>query len=111
MKLGFIGAGFVARFQAFAIEQARGIEIAGMVRRRGSEPLAAFCRGRGLGEANIYDSIAEMARQVDALAIFVPNDCRIEVMEEIAAAVKARSSCASAASTTARRRRKTSRRG
>jgi predicted dehydrogenase len=89
MKLGFIGAGFVARFQAFAIEQARGIEIAGMVRRRGSEPLAAFCRSRGLGEAKVYDSIAEMARQVDALAIFVPNDCRIEVMEEIAAAVKA----------------------
>ena len=85
MKLGFIGAGFVARFQAVAIEQARGIEIAGMVRRRGSEALAAFCRGRGLGEAKIYDSIAELARHVDALAIFVPNYCRIEVMEEIAA--------------------------
>ena len=89
MKLGFIGAGFVARFQAVAIEQARGIEIAGMVRRRGSEALAAFCRGRGLGEAKIYDSIAELARHVDALAIFVPNYCRIEVMEEIAATVRA----------------------
>ena len=89
MRLGFIGAGFVARFQAVAIEQARGIEIAGMVRRRGSEPLAAFCRSRGLGEAKIYDSIADLARHVDALAIFVPNYCRIEVMEEIVAAVKA----------------------
>jgi len=89
MRLGFIGAGFVARFQAVAIEQARGIEIAGMVRRRGSEPLAAFCRSRGLGEAKIYDSIADLARHVDALAIFVPNYCRIEVMEEIAAAAKA----------------------
>jgi predicted dehydrogenase len=89
MKLGFIGAGFVARFHAVAIEQARGIEIAGMTRRRGSEALAAFCRGRGLGEATIYDSIAELARHVDALAIFVPNYCRIEVMEEIAATVKA----------------------
>ena len=89
MKLGFIGAGFVARFQAVAIEQARGIEIAGMTRRRGSEALAAFCRSRGLGEAKIYDSIAELARHVDALAIFVPNYCRIEVMEEIAATVRA----------------------
>ena len=89
MKLGFIGAGFVARFQAVAIEQVRGLEIAGMLRRRGSEALAAFCRGRGLGQAAIYDSIAELANRVDAIAIFVPNFCRIEVMEQIAAAVKA----------------------
>jgi predicted dehydrogenase len=89
MKLGFIGAGFVARFQAVAIEQVRGLEIAGMVRRRGSEALAAFCRSRGLGQAAIYDSIGELASRVDAIAILVPNFCRIEVMEQIAAAVKA----------------------
>jgi predicted dehydrogenase len=88
MKLGFVGAGFIARFQSVAIEQVRGLEVAGLVRRRGSEALAAFCRSRGLGEAKIYDSIAELAKRVDALAIFVPNDCRIEVMEEVVAAVK-----------------------
>jgi len=80
MKIGFIGAGFIARFQAVAIEQVRGLEIAGMTRRRGSEALAAFCRQRGLGDARIYDSIAELAKRVDAIAIFVPNDRRIEVM-------------------------------
>jgi predicted dehydrogenase len=89
MKIGFIGAGFIARFQSVAIEQVRGLEIAGLIRRRGSEALAAFCRERGLGEAKIYDSIAELANHVDAIAIFVPNYCRIEVMEEIVAAVKA----------------------
>ncbi|HXV09047.1 MAG TPA: Gfo/Idh/MocA family oxidoreductase [Burkholderiales bacterium] len=89
MKLGFIGAGFVARFQAVAIEQVRGLEIAGLVRRRGSDALAAFCRGHGLGPAAIYDSVGELANRVDALAILVPNFCRIEVMEQIAAAVKA----------------------
>jgi len=89
MKIGFIGAGFIARFQAVAIEQVRGLEIAGMTRRRGSEALAAFCRQRGLGDARIYDSIAELAKRVDAIAIFVPNDRRIEVMEEIVTAVKA----------------------
>ena len=89
MKLGFIGAGFIARFQAVAIEQVRGLEIAGLMRRRGSEALAAFCRSRGLGEAKIYDSIAEMAQAVDAIAILVPNFCRIEVMEQIVQAVKA----------------------
>jgi predicted dehydrogenase len=89
MKIGFIGAGFIARFQSLAIEQVRGLEIAGLTRRRGSEALAALCRERGLGEAKIYDSIAELAKRVDAIAIFVPNYCRIEVMEEIVAAVKA----------------------
>jgi predicted dehydrogenase len=88
MKIGFIGAGFIARFHAVAIEQVRGLEIAGMIRRRGSEALSAFCRERGLGEARIHDSIAELARHVDAIAILVPNDHRIEVVEEIVAAVQ-----------------------
>jgi predicted dehydrogenase len=89
MKLGFIGAGFIARFHSVAIEQVRGLEIAGLLRRRGSEALSASCRSRGLGEAKIHESIGEMAHAVDAIAILVPNFCRIEVMEQIVAAVKA----------------------
>jgi len=89
MRLGFIGAGFIARFQALAIEQVRGLEIAGLIRRGNSEALAQFCRGRGLGEARIYDSIGEMANHVDVIAIFVPNYARIETMEQVVAAVKA----------------------
>jgi predicted dehydrogenase len=88
MKIGFVGAGFIARFHSVAIEQVRGLEIAGMTRRRGSEALSASCRERGLGEAKIYDSIAELASQVDAIALLVPNYSRIEVMEQVAAAVK-----------------------
>lgn len=89
MRLGFIGSGFIARFQAIAISQVRGLEIAGLVRRRESEALAQYCRSNGLGEARIYDSIAELAGQVDAIAIYAPNYARIEVMEQIVAAVKA----------------------
>src|SRR5215831_6876642 len=89
MKLGFIGAGFIARFQAVAISQLRGLEIAAMTRRRGSEALAEYCRRNGLAAPGIYDSIGEMARNVDAIAIYVPNYSRLEVMEEIVAAVKA----------------------
>ncbi len=88
MKLGFIGAGFIARFQSVAIGQVRGLEIAGILKRRGAEALAGYCRGRRLGDAKIYGSIAELARNVDVIAIYVPNYCRVEVMEEIAAAVK-----------------------
>lgn len=89
MKLGFIGAGFIARFQAVAIHQVRGLEIAGILKRRGAQALAEFCREHRLGDARTYDTIAELARNVDVIAIFVPNYCRVEVMEEIAAAVKA----------------------
>jgi predicted dehydrogenase len=89
MKLGFIGAGFIARFQAVAIHQVRGLEVAGILKRGGAESLAQFCRSHQLGEAKLYGSIAELAQQVDVLALYVPNYCRLEVMEEVAAAVKA----------------------
>lgn len=89
MKLGFIGAGFIARFQSVAIHQVRGLEIAGILRRRGAEALAGFCHANHLGEARLYDSIAEMAEHVDVIAVYVPNYCRLEVMEEVAAAARA----------------------
>ena len=89
MKLGFVGSGFIARFQADAIRQVRGLEIAGLVRRSGSEAVAEYCRSHGLGEAKIYDSIAAMADHVDVIAIYAPNFARVEVMEQIATAVKA----------------------
>src|SRR5258708_2556902 len=89
MKLGFIGAGFIARLQSIAISQVRGLEIAGILRRRGSESLAGYCREHRMGDATIYGSIAELAKHVDVVAIYVPNYCRVEVMEEIAAAVQA----------------------
>jgi len=89
MKLGFIGAGFIARFHAVAIQQVRGLEIAGLLRRRGAEALAGICRERKLGEAKLFDSIGDMPGQVDVLALYVPNYARLEVMEQIVAAVKA----------------------
>lgn len=89
MKLGFIGAGFVARFQAVAIQQVRGLEIAGILRRSGAAALSDWCREQKLGAAKVYDSIAELARNVDAIAIYAPNFARVAVMEEVHAAVRA----------------------
>jgi predicted dehydrogenase len=88
MKLGFIGAGFVARFQAVAVHQVRGLEITGILKRRGAEALAGFCRSNRLGDAVVYNSIADMAKHVDAMALYVPNYACVETTEEIAAAVK-----------------------
>ena len=89
MKLGIIGAGFIAKFQTVAISQVRGWQIAGICSPEGAEELAGFVAAKGLGPASIYPSISEMAKNVDVLAIFSPNFTRIAVMEEIRDAVKA----------------------
>jgi predicted dehydrogenase len=89
LRYGFIGAGFVARFHAKAIQQLRGIDIAGVFALKGAPELAALCRNLDVGEPMVYPSIAEMARHVDVLAIFAPNFARVPIMEEIVHAVQA----------------------
>jgi predicted dehydrogenase len=88
MKLGMIGAGFIARFHALALTQVRGGEVAGICSPEGSEDLQDFIRIRKLGTPRIYPSIAELANNVEVLAILAPNPVRVSIMEEIAAAVK-----------------------
>jgi predicted dehydrogenase len=90
LKLGIIGAGFVAKFHARAITQVRGIEIAGVTSRTPASA-AAFSdmvQKAGLGAGVAYDNVAEMARHVDALAIYAPNHVRVALMEQIVEAVK-----------------------
>ena len=90
LKLGIIGAGFITRFQAKAIAQIRNMDIAGITSRTKAhaEAVAQEIRGMGIGEAVVYDSIGEMAKQVDAIAIYAPNFARVEIMEEIVTAVR-----------------------
>lgn len=90
LKVGFVGAGFIARFQVQAISQIRNMEIAGVTSRTRAraESLAALVREKGVGEGTVYDSIGEMARHVDAIALYAPNYTRVEQMEEIVAAVQ-----------------------
>jgi len=89
LKIGYVGAGFVARFQLAALKQVRGVELAGVTALQGAPELAAMARSAGAGDPVVYRSISEMARHVDCVAIFAPNFARIPIMEEIAAAVKA----------------------
>ncbi|MFO7681874.1 MAG: Gfo/Idh/MocA family oxidoreductase [Chloroflexota bacterium] len=90
LKLGIVGAGFITRFQARAIAQIRNMEIAGItsLTRAQAEAAAQEIRAAGIGAAVVYDSVGEMAQQVDAVAIYAPNFARIEIMEEIVTAVK-----------------------
>lgn len=90
MKVGFVGAGFVARdMHARALMSVRGVELSAIVAKDGAEQLANLARSYGIGEPIVYPTIAEMAKRVDAIAMLVPNFVRIEVMQEIVAARQA----------------------
>lgn len=88
LKLGIVGAGFVANFHARALRQVRTIEVAGIHALRGAEALSATVQKWGLGSGTVYASIAEMANHVDAIAIYAPNFARLEIVEQIVDAVK-----------------------
>jgi predicted dehydrogenase len=88
LKLGMVGAGFVAKFHARALTQVRCMDVAGITALAGAEELSAFVKDNGLGDGVVYPSVAEMANHVDAIAIFVPNFARLEIVEQIADAVK-----------------------
>lgn len=88
LKLGIVGAGFVANFHARAITQVRNIEIAGITALQKSEELSAFVKKHNLGAGTVYPNVAEMAKHVDAIAVYVPNYARVEIAEQIVDAVK-----------------------
>ena len=88
LKLGFIGSGFIAHFMAEAIKQIRHIELTAVYNRSGAEELAQFSKDNRLGECAIYDSIEEVCQHCDAVAVLAPNYVRVELVEEIVAAVQ-----------------------
>jgi len=89
LKLGIVGAGFMAQFHARAMQQVRGFEIAGITSPHRAANLAEFVRANNLGEGKVYPSITEMAKQVDVVAICGPNYARVEMVEELVNAVRA----------------------
>jgi len=90
LKLGMVGAGFVATFHARALTQVRSMEIAGITNRTKSraEALSKMIKDNGLGEGIIYPSIGEMANHVDVIAIYASNFVRLEMVEEVVDAVQ-----------------------
>ncbi len=89
LRYGIIGGGFVTIFHLRALRQVRGVEVAGLYAVPAAEQAAARVRDYGLGEGKIYDSIAELAKNADVVAIFAPNYLRVEMTEQIVEAVKA----------------------
>ncbi len=88
IKIGMVGAGFVAHFHARALRSVRNVEIAGVVSPNRAGKLAEQVQAWGLGEGKVYPTIAEMANHVDAIALYAPNHLRVEMTEQIVDAVK-----------------------
>jgi predicted dehydrogenase len=86
LRYGFVGAGFVSEFHLRALEQVRGVEVAGVVSASRPDAFAADARARGLGDTRVFSSVRELAGNVDVVCIFSPNFSRLAVMEEIAGA-------------------------
>ena len=89
LRYGIVGGGFLAAFQCRALEEVRGVEVAGFVSKDPVDHLLAYAKEQGLGDAREFASITEMVPEVDVVAIFCPNFARVEVVEEIADAVTA----------------------
>jgi len=88
LNIGFIGSGFIAHFMANAMTQVRGVQLSAVYRRGGAQDLAAFAKEHNLGPCTIYDTIEEVCQHCDAVAVLAPNFARVEIVEEIAEAVK-----------------------
>jgi predicted dehydrogenase len=92
LGVGIIGGGFSGKFHIRAWTAVRDADIAGIMDRTqsGAEEGAALARKLGVGAPKLFRSVTEMAADpgVDALWICAPNFTRVEIMEEIAEAVR-----------------------
>lgn len=89
LKLGFIGAGFIARFQALALRSVRGVDIVAVNSPNRAWDFAAHVEGIGFPNVKPCATVRELCDACDVVCIFAPNYLRVEIMEQIAEAVKA----------------------
>jgi len=84
LKIGMIGAGFVAGFHERALCSVRGVELTGVCAPIGAEALAKRAQEDGLGNTRVFKNIAELCATIDVVCIFAPNFARLEIMRNIA---------------------------
>ncbi|MBL7648325.1 MAG: Gfo/Idh/MocA family oxidoreductase [Candidatus Hydrogenedentes bacterium] len=88
-KLGIIGAGFISRFHTKALKSVRGVDLAGVYSLKNGPELSALARELGVGDCTVFNSVAELCNNVDAVCIFTPNFARVETMRAVVDAIKA----------------------
>ncbi|MFH1883595.1 MAG: Gfo/Idh/MocA family oxidoreductase [Planctomycetota bacterium] len=88
LKIGMIGAGFVAGFHERALCSVRGVELTGVCAPEGAEALVKRAQTDGLGNTRVFENIAELCAAIDVVCIFAPNFARLEIMRNIAKAIE-----------------------
>ncbi|MBK8687552.1 MAG: Gfo/Idh/MocA family oxidoreductase [Betaproteobacteria bacterium] len=93
LRIGFVGAGFMAQFHLRALLGVRNAIVAGVVSRTAPrrEAFATRANAEGLGPCTAYPDLQTMLRTggIDAIWIASPNHTRLDAMREIHAARKA----------------------
>ena len=92
LRIGMIGAGFIARFHLESFTGVRNCAITGVYSpsKESRNALAKRADALGLGPCTAHGSLDKLikAKDVDALWILSPNDIRVETMRAIHKAVK-----------------------
>ena len=88
LKIGMIGAGFVAGFHERSLRSVRGVELAGVCAPEGAEALAETAREHGTGKTRVFKKINELCAAVDVVCIFAPNFARLDILRKIARAIE-----------------------
>jgi predicted dehydrogenase len=93
LRIGFIGAGFIAHFHLKSLLGVRNVEVTGVYSRTAQrrDALAAAVSSLGVGTCRAYETLESLlaADDVDAVWILSPNFTRLATMRTIAAEVKA----------------------
>ena len=85
LRVGFLGAGFVANFHLKALQSVRGVELTAVHALKGTAMLQEHARALGVGNPVIYDNIGDLCKRVDVVAVFLPNFVRTEAIRQIVA--------------------------
>ncbi len=92
LGVGFIGAGFIAKFHVRSWVSVRDADINGIVDKNieSAAEVSSLVKQMNLGDAKVHKTIADLVADpnVDAIWILTPNFTRLEVMEEIVDAIE-----------------------
>jgi len=88
LKLGVIGAGFVANFHLMANTMVPDLEIGGVFALKGAEDFAVKSTAQGRMQCQVCRTIRQLVEENDVIAMFAPNYTRVQLMEELVEAVQ-----------------------
>jgi predicted dehydrogenase len=88
MRVGIIGAGFVAGFHLRALRSVRGVEVSAIFALKGADELCekAIAYGVGASDITVCENIADLCKRSEVVCLFLPNYARLDAVKQIVAA-------------------------